>query len=122
MDASGCRSAKVGVIGDQPADRLTDAKRHIPFAQADLIELPQDEDEVVRQWRAKMGNAGVSANDLVPLLPYPGSPDYRRLRGEPDEYAWERAHDYYLGLFDDFSDVQDARPRRPREFELEVAR
>jgi anaerobic magnesium-protoporphyrin IX monomethyl ester cyclase len=107
---------------DQLADRLIEAKRHIPFVQANLIEMPQDEDAVVQRWRAQMREAGVWANDPVPLFPYPGSPDYRKLWGEPDEHAWERAHEYYLKLFDEFSDVQDARPRRLHELELEAIR
>jgi hypothetical protein len=105
---------------DQLADRLTEAKRHIPFVQANLIEMPQDEDIVVQRWRTQMREAGVWANDPVPLFPYPGSPDYRKLWGEPDDHAWERAHEYYLKLFDQFSDVQDSRPRRLHELELGV--
>ncbi len=107
---------------DQLAERLVEAKRHIPFVQANLIEVPQDEDEVVQRWRATMQDAGVWANDPVPLFPYPGSPDYRKLWGEADDYAWERAHDYYLGLFDRFSDVQEQRPKPLRELELETPR
>jgi len=106
---------------DQLADRLTTAKRYIPFVQANLIEMPQDEDEVVQRWRAKMNDAGVWANDPVPLYPYPGSPDYRRLWGLPDDDAWERAHEHYLHLFDRFSDVQDQRPVPLRELECGTA-
>jgi anaerobic magnesium-protoporphyrin IX monomethyl ester cyclase len=106
---------------DQLADRLIEAKRHIPFVQANLIEMPQDDDEAVQRWRARMRSAGVWANDPVPLFPYPGSPDYRRLWGEPDDRAWERAHEHYLLLFDCFSDVQEQRPRQLRELELESA-
>jgi anaerobic magnesium-protoporphyrin IX monomethyl ester cyclase len=107
---------------DQLADRLIEAKRHIPFVQANLIEVPQDEDEVVQRWRDQMRSAGIWANDPVPLFPYPGSPDYRRLWGEADDLAWERAHDHYLALFDQFSDVQEQRPRNLRELELGATR
>jgi hypothetical protein len=48
----------------------------------------------------------------VPLFPYPGSPDYRRLWGEPDDDAWERAVDYYLDRYPSLSDIQETRPRR----------
>jgi B12-binding domain/radical SAM domain protein of rhizo-twelve system len=102
---------------EQLADRLVEAKRHIPFVQANLIEVPQDDDDTVTRWRQQMQSAGVWANDPVPLFPYPGSPDYRRLWGEPDDTAWERAHDHYLRLFDEFSDVQEQRPRQLRELE-----
>jgi anaerobic magnesium-protoporphyrin IX monomethyl ester cyclase len=54
----------------------------------------------------------VWANAPVPLFPYPGSPDYTRLWGPPDDRAWERAHDYYLKRFDSFSDIQEQRPVR----------
>ena len=53
---------------------------------------------------------GVWANKPVPLYPYPGSPDYTKRWGQPDDRAWERAHDYYLTLYDQFSDIQDQRP------------
>jgi len=111
---------KCRMTTDELADRLVTARNHVPFVQANLIEVPQDDDEVVEQWRNKMQRAGVWANDPVPLYPYPGSPDYRKMWGEPDDYAWERAHDYYLGLFDRFSDVQEQRPVPLRKLEREV--
>jgi len=82
--------------------------------------MPQDDDATVQRWRAQMRNAGIWANDPVPLFPYPGSPDYRKLWGLPDDRAWERAHNYYLGQFRDFSDVQEDKPRHLHELELEV--
>ena len=85
--------------------------------QANLIEMPQDDDDEVQRWRARMNDAGVWANDPVPLYPYPGSPDYSKLWGTPDDEAWERAHTHYLGLFDRFSDVQEQRPVPLRELE-----
>lgn len=138
LGRAGCVSAECGVESltaegrealakrckmttEQLADRLTVAKRHISFVQANLIEMPQDEGEAVQQWRARMLAAGVWANDPVPLFPYPGSPDYIKLWGPPDDDAWERAHDHYLKLFHTFSDVQDARPAPLRELELEAA-
>ena len=39
---------------------------------------------------------------------------------EADDFAWERAHDHYLALFEQFSDVQEQRPRNLRELELEA--
>jgi B12-binding domain/radical SAM domain protein of rhizo-twelve system len=111
---------KCRMTTDQLADRLVTARRHVPFVQANLIEVPQDDDLIVQRWREKMQRAGVWANDPVPLYPYPGSPDYRKLWGEPDDHAWERAHDYYLGLFDQFSDVQEQRPIPLRQLEAEM--
>jgi len=106
---------------DQLAERLVEARRHVPFVQANLIEVPEDEDPVVQRWRRTMQDAGIWANDPVPLYPYPGSPDYRKLWGEPDDFAWERAHRHYLAMFDQFSDVQNDRPVPLEALELQVA-
>jgi hypothetical protein len=54
----------------------------------------------------------------VPLYPYPGSPDYTKRWGAPDDRAWERAHDYYLGLYSNFSDIQEQHPKPLPELEL----
>lgn len=105
---------------DELADRLVEARRHVPFVQANLIEMPQDDDPVVQRWRERMQEAGVWANDPVPLYPYPGSPDYQRLWGRPDDHAWERAHAHYLAQFNQFSDVQNARPVPLTALELRV--
>lgn len=113
---------KCKMTTEQLADRLVEARRHVPFVQANLIEMPHDEDGVVQDWRRRMQDAGIWANDPVPLYPYPGSPDYRKLWGEPDDHAWERAHEHYLKQFDQFSDVQEQRPVPLGELELEVSR
>jgi hypothetical protein len=109
---------KCRMTTDQLAERLIEAKRHIPFVQANLIEMPQDEDEIVQHWRRRMQDGGVWANDPVPMFPYPGSPDYTRLWGEPDDMAWERAHEHYLRQFRAFSDVQEQQPRPLPELEV----
>jgi B12-binding domain/radical SAM domain protein of rhizo-twelve system len=113
---------KCRMTTEQLAERLLTARRYVPFVQANLIEVAEDDDSLVQRWREQMRDAGVWANDPVPLYPYPGSPDYRKLWGEPDDHAWERAHDHYLGLFDRFSDVQEQRPIPLRQLEAGVAR
>jgi B12-binding domain/radical SAM domain protein of rhizo-twelve system len=95
---------------DALADRLIEARRHVPFVQANLIQMQGDEDALVQDWRQRLQAAGVWANEPVPLYPYPGSPDYRKLFGMPDERAWERAHAHYLEQFATFSDIQDEAP------------
>jgi anaerobic magnesium-protoporphyrin IX monomethyl ester cyclase len=134
LGAAGCVSIEAGVESltvegreqlakkckmstDELADRLIYAKRFVPFVQANLIKMPQDDPARVVEWRSQLQREGVWANDPVPLYPYPSSPDYRRLWGEPDEAAWERAHEYYLGQFDSFSDIQDEEPLPLRELE-----
>lgn len=107
---------------DALAERLIYARRRVPFVQANLIEMSADDAEIVERWRAQMQAAGVWANDPVPLYPYPSSPDYRRLWGEPDDEAWERAHAHYLGQFSAFSEIQDQRPLPLRELEAACRR
>jgi anaerobic magnesium-protoporphyrin IX monomethyl ester cyclase len=102
---------------DELTERLILAKNHVPFVQANLIEMPGDDDDLVHAWRDKLQQHGVWANDPVPLFPYPGSPDYRKLWGLPDDEAWERAVDYYLDRYGGFSDIQDQAPRRLSEIE-----
>jgi anaerobic magnesium-protoporphyrin IX monomethyl ester cyclase len=102
---------------DELAERLLYARRKVPFVQANLIRMPDDDEALIRDWREKLRSNGVWANDPVPLYPYPSSPDYHRLWGMPDNAAWERAHDYYLSQFDTFSDIQDERPLALRDLE-----
>src|SRR4051794_18026111 len=95
---------------EQLADLLVLARRHVPFVQANLLEMADDDEAMVTSWREGLKAQGVWANDPVPLYPYPSSPDYRRLFGAPDDAAWERAHAHYLGQFTQFSDIQEERP------------
>jgi anaerobic magnesium-protoporphyrin IX monomethyl ester cyclase len=98
-------------------DRLLHAKRSVPFVQANLIMTEGDDPDMVARWREQLQRHGVWANEPVPLFPYPGSPEYRRMWGLPDDDAWERALDYYLNRYSTFSDIQEARPRRLAELE-----
>jgi B12-binding domain/radical SAM domain protein of rhizo-twelve system len=134
LGAAGCVSIEAGVESltvegraaldkkcrastDELAEALIHARKSVPFVQANLIEMSGDDDALVAAWRDRLQRAGVWANDPVPLYPYPSSPDYRKLWGEPDEHAWERAHDHYLAQFDRFSDIQDERPLPLTELE-----
>ena len=103
-------------------ERLLLAKQHIPFVQGNLIEVESDNDEEVQRWRDRVRAHGVWANDPVPLFPYPGSPDYRRLWGLPDDHAWERAHAHYLRQFAEMSEIQDQKPVPLAELELSMDR
>jgi B12-binding domain/radical SAM domain protein of rhizo-twelve system len=97
--------------------RLVHAKRSVAFVQANLIASGCDDPAAVGRWRATLQAEGVWANDPVPLFPYPGSPDYTRLWGPPDDFAWERAVDHYLAQNAAFSDIQEDRPLRLCELE-----
>jgi anaerobic magnesium-protoporphyrin IX monomethyl ester cyclase len=103
------------------SERLIAARRHIPFVQANLIGTADDDPALVEAWRRRLGEAGVWANEPVPLYPYPSSPTYRSLWGPPDDEAWERAHRHYLAAFDEFSDIQEARPLPLPELEAACA-
>jgi len=134
LGLAGCVSVEAGVESITPegrqlldkkckmsteelSSRLIFAKKHIPFVQANLIEVPEDDDAAVERWRENLQKHGVWANKPVPLFPYPGSPDYTRRWGAPDDRAWERAMDYYLGKYHGFSDIQDQRPFPLNELE-----
>ena len=101
-------------------DRLIHAKRSVPFVQANLIMTEGDDPEIIARWREELQQHGVWANEPVPLFPYPGSPEYRRMWGLPDDDAWERALDYYLDRYASFSDIQEAQPRRLAELERAI--
>jgi len=102
---------------DELSERLIYAKQRVSFVQANLIECNVDAPETIEAWRDHLISNGVWANKPVPLFPYPGSPDYTRIWGAPDDLAWERAHEYYLHVYPKFSDVQDSRPLPLAELE-----
>jgi B12-binding domain/radical SAM domain protein of rhizo-twelve system len=98
------------VSTDDLTARLIHARRCVPFVQANLIATGTDDVATVARWREQLKDHGIWANDPVPLYPYPSSPDYHRLWGDPDDRAWERAHQHYLAQFTTFSDIQEERP------------
>ena len=127
LGAAGCVSIEAGVESltvegrasldkncrmstEDLTERLIHARRTVPFVQANLIERTGDDPGEIARWRERLLAHGVWANDPVPLYPYPSSPDYRKLWGMPDDLAWERAHEHYLGQFDRLSDIQADDP------------
>jgi anaerobic magnesium-protoporphyrin IX monomethyl ester cyclase len=105
-------------------DRITElliaAKQRIPWVQANLIKTPEDDPALVAAWQANLKAKGVWVSEPVPMFPFPGSPEYVTTFGaQPDEGAWERAHNFYLQLFADkgFSDIQDQEPLSLHELE-----
>lgn len=99
--------------------RLIHARRGIPFVQASLLDSQVDDTAEVAQWRETLAQHGVWANKPVPMFPYPGSADYVRRWGMPDDHAWERAVDDYLTTFAEFSDIQDELPHPLVQLELD---
>jgi B12-binding domain/radical SAM domain protein of rhizo-twelve system len=102
----------------QITSRLIAAKSHVPFVQANLLESGSDDPAAVEDWRRHLGQHGIWANKPVPMFSYPGSPGYARRWGMPDDRAWERAIDEYLVRFNEFSDIQDTRPRPLHQLEV----
>jgi anaerobic magnesium-protoporphyrin IX monomethyl ester cyclase len=105
---------------DELAERLIYAKKSIPFVQANLLDAKVDDPRAVERWRRHLQRYGVWANAPVPLFPYPGSPDYTKKWGLPDDRAWERAHAYYLTEYAEFSDIQEAQPLPLHHLELDT--
>ncbi|MEX0762442.1 MAG: TIGR04295 family B12-binding domain-containing radical SAM protein [Dehalococcoidia bacterium] len=106
---------------DELTGRLVYARERVPFVQANMLDAGTDDDEAVEAWRSYLEERGIWANEPVPLFPYPGSPDYTKLWGKPDEHAWERAHEHYLKAFSEFSDIQEEQPLPLEALELSPA-
>jgi hypothetical protein len=102
---------------EQLAERLINAKGHVRFVQANLLESGSDDPMEVERWREYLQRFGIWANKPVPMFPYPGSPGYTRRWGAADDRAWERAMEHYLQSYAEFSDIQDGRPRPLEELE-----
>jgi B12-binding domain/radical SAM domain protein of rhizo-twelve system len=95
---------------EELGDRLIFARKHVPFVQANLLSMEQDDAPAVEAWRRNLIDNGVWANKPVPLFVYPGSPEYTRKWGEAGDDAWERAHENYLAVNAEFSDIQEQAP------------
>jgi anaerobic magnesium-protoporphyrin IX monomethyl ester cyclase len=98
---------------DRITELLTYARQRIPWVQANLIKVPEDDPEQVSAWQSSLKTRGVWVSEPVPMFPFPGSPEYVSTFGAmPDEHAWERAHEHYLQMFNDrgWSDIQEQRP------------
>ncbi|MGH2410095.1 MAG: TIGR04295 family B12-binding domain-containing radical SAM protein, partial [Chloroflexota bacterium] len=134
LEAAGCVSIEAGVESiteagraalnkrcklttEQLTERLTMARRYVPFVQANLLDSGADDPMAIERWREELLAQGVWANKPVPMLFYPGSPGYATRWGAPDEQAWERAHASYLKESREFADFQDQEPRPLSELE-----
>jgi anaerobic magnesium-protoporphyrin IX monomethyl ester cyclase len=105
---------------DRIAELLIAARQRIPWVQANLIKTSKDDPAMVFAWQQRLKAEGVWVSEPVPMFPFPGSPQYIETFGaQPDDYAWERAHSFYLDLFGDkgFSDIQEQRPLPLTELE-----
>ena len=108
------------VTTDRISELLIYARQRIPWVQANLIKTASDDPAEIAVWQAHLKSHGVWVSEPVPMFPFPGSPEYVTTFGtQPDESAWERAHDFYLQLFANkgFSDIQDQAPVSLEELE-----
>lgn len=103
----GCR-----MTTERLSELLIYARERIPWVQANLILTDHDDRTQIRKWQDHLKAHGVWVSEPVPMFPYPGTPIYQQMFGPPDDHAWERAHHYYTGLFNDkgYSDIQDQHP------------
>ncbi len=101
------------------SELLIYARRRIPWVQANLILTEHDRREDIREWQTHLKTHGVWVSEPVPMFPFPGTPDYQRMFGIPDDFAWERAHNYYTTTFREkgYSDIQEPRPASLEELE-----
>jgi B12-binding domain/radical SAM domain protein of rhizo-twelve system len=105
---------------DRIQDLLVEARKYIPWVQANLIKTTNDDPAEIARFQAHLKAHVVWVSEPVPMFPFPGSPLYTQTFGAvPDEQAWERAHEYYLRVFGDqgYSDIQDQKPKPLAELE-----
>ncbi|WP_263385644.1 TIGR04295 family B12-binding domain-containing radical SAM protein [Granulicella arctica] len=108
------------ITTERITELLVYARQRIPWVQANLIKVREDDPVQVAAWQANLKSKGVWVSEPVPMFPFPGSPEYVTTFGaQPDETAWERAHEFYLQLFVDkgFSDIQDQQPLTLQQLE-----
>jgi B12-binding domain/radical SAM domain protein of rhizo-twelve system len=94
------------------SELLIYARKRIPWVQANLILTEHDERGQVREFQESLRKHGIWVSEPVPMFAFPGTPDYLQRFGQPDDYAWERAHKHYLSAFRDkgYSDIQSQKP------------
>ncbi len=111
------KNCRIGT--DRISELLIHAKQRIPWVQANLILTEHDNKEDIQRWQENLKAHGVWVSEPVPMFPYPGTPLYVQLFGQPDDRAWERAHHYYTGMFNDkgYSDIQEQKPVPLEELE-----
>ncbi len=114
---------KCRISTERITELLVYARQRIPWVQANLIKVPEDEPALVAAWQSNLKAQGVWVSEPVPMFPFPGSPEYVTTFGaQPDEQAWERAHAHYLHQFTDrgWSDIQSDRPLSLAELERQA--
>lgn len=104
---------------DRISELLIYAKQRIHWVQANLILTEHDDKTDIRRWQENLKAHGVWVSEPVPMFPFPGTPLYVQLFGQPDDKAWERAHRYYTSTFSGkgYSDIQEQNPTAIEDLE-----
>jgi B12-binding domain/radical SAM domain protein of rhizo-twelve system len=105
---------------DRISELLVYARGRVPWVQANLILTEKDDRKQIQNWQAHLRSRGVWVSEPVPMFPFPGSPLYQQTFGaQPDDVAWERAHDFYTRTFAQkgYSDIQEQKPVPLKELE-----
>ena len=110
----GCRMST-----ERITELLVYARQRVPWVQANLILTEHDDRDQIRGWQDHLKSHGVWVSEPVPMFPYPGTPQYMRMWGPPDDQAWERAHHYYTSTFREkgYSDIQEQQPAAIEDLE-----
>jgi B12-binding domain/radical SAM domain protein of rhizo-twelve system len=110
----GCR-----MTTERLSELLIEARRRIPWVQANLILTEHDDKNEIRRWQEHLKSHGVWVSEPVPMFPFPGTPLYAQKFGPLDDQAWERAHHYYTAAFaaKGFSDIQEQNPAAIEDLE-----
>ena len=99
--------------------RLIHAKQRVPFVQANLLESGTDDPaEVGALARSICSSTACGRTSPCRCSLTRARPTTRGGGARRTTRAWERAHDHYLAQFDEFSDIQDARPQPLARLEL----
>lgn len=111
------KNCRIGT--DRISELLIYARQRIPWVQANLILTERDDKGDIKRWQDNLKAHGVWVSEPVPMFPFPGTPLYVQLFGQPDDDAWERAHHYYTATFSGkgYSDIQEQQPAAIEDLE-----
>ncbi|OGH98265.1 MAG: B12-binding domain/radical SAM domain-containing protein [Candidatus Margulisbacteria bacterium GWF2_38_17] len=105
------------VTSKQIIEHIIYTKKRIPFVKAMLIDSKSDNPELVENWKKYLQHFGIWANKPGNEFPYPGTEDYEKLWGEPDDKAWEKAFEYFAKNSIGSNDLLEEQLTHPSELE-----
>ena len=99
------------------AERLFMARRHVPFVQANLIGMEQDEPALVAYWRDRLMRMASGRTSRCRSIPIRARPAIARCGAGRTISPGNARMTHYLRSLPAFSDIQDQRPARLVELE-----